>query len=282
MVVFCGLATAVFAQNDESVSLDRAISESIAYLTERLDPGIRVAVLNFEAPLAVSNYVIEESIAFLAQDGKLVAVDRSEMELLRSEMDFQLSGEVSDASAQSIGRKLGAQTIISGSFVPIGNMWRMRIKALEVETSRIQGISTYTVKNDSLLGSLLPKQPKTTLEKTGAGALNILFGLGSWLEGDFSGGLTITTGYVVATGLFIFEATALDWGNPAVGIPATAGVSVAGLTLAYGFLRPFIYNHSPKAVAFLDNMKIEAVPVSGNENFPYYETAVRLSYLFEW
>jgi hypothetical protein len=267
---------ATFGQNDEPVSLDRAISGSIAYFAERLDLGTRVAVLNFEAPLAISSYVIEESIAFLVQDGKLIVVDRSELELLQREMDFQISGEVSDESAQSIGKKLGAQTILSGSFVPFGNTWRMRIKALEVETARIQGISTHTVKNDSLLTALLTMRPKTILEKTGAGALNIAFGLGSWFEGDIFGGLTIMAGYAVAAGLFVVEATVLDWDNPAVGVAATIGVSIAGLTLAYGFVRPFIYNRSPKAVAFLDNIRIEAVPVSGNE------TAFRLSYSFSW
>jgi hypothetical protein len=282
MGIFCGLVAVVFGQNNDPVSLDRAISGSIAYLTERLDRGTRVAMLNFEATPSVSSYVMEESIAFLVKDGKLTVVDRSELELLRREMDFQLSGEVSDESAQSIGKKLGAQIIISGSFVPLGNIWRMRIKALEVETGRIQGISTYTVKNDPLLASLLPREPKTILEKMGTGALNIVFGLGSWLEGDVFGGLTLTAGYMAAAGLVVVDATVLDWDNPAVGVPATIGVSIAGLTLAYGFIRPFIYNHSPKAVAFLDNMKVEVVPTSGDGNRSYYKTRFGLSYSFSW
>jgi hypothetical protein len=280
--IFCGLAMAVFSQNDGPVSLDEAISESMARLTERLDRGTIVAVLNFAAPPAVSGYIMEESVAFLVNDEKLIVVDRNELELLQEEMAFQLSGEVSDESAQSIGKKLGAQIIISGSFVPIGNMWRIRIKALEVETARIQGISAYTVKSDYLLASLLPEQPKTVMENTGTGALNIVFGLGSWLEGDVSGGLTVTAGYVLAAGLFAVEAAALDWDNPAAGVPATIGVSLAGLTLAYGFARPFIHNRSPKALAFLDNARIEAVPALWDGNGPHYETAFRLSYSFSW
>jgi hypothetical protein len=279
IVIFCGLAMAVFCQNDDPVSLDRAIRGSISYLTERLDKGTIVAVLNFAAPPAVSDYIMEESIAFLVNGEKLIVVDRNELELLQKEMNFQLSGEVSDESAQFIGKKLGAQTIISGSFVPFGNMWRMRIKALEVETARIQGISTYTIKNDSLLASLLPRPPKTIPEKMGIGVLNIVFGLGSWLEGDIFGGLTLMAGYVVAGGLFVVEATALDWDNPAVGVLATIGVSSAGLTLVYGFVRPFIYNRSPTVVAFLDNMKVEAVPVSENGNS---SMGFRLSYSFSW
>jgi TolB-like protein len=276
MVIFCGLALPVFCQNDKPVSLDTAIRDSAAYFVERLEPGTKVAVLNFNAYLAAANYVIEEITVFLVNDGTITVVDRSDLELLRKETDFQLSGEVSDESAQLIGKKLGAQTVISGSLTQLGNMWRMRIKALEVETARVQGISTYTIKKDYLLTSLLPKQPKTIPENIGTGALNMVFGLGSWLERDISGGLTLSAGFAASAALFMVEAFALDWDNPAVGVPATIGVTVASLTLVYGFARPFIYNRSTKAVAFLDNMKIQVVPVSERE------TGLRLSYSFNW
>jgi hypothetical protein len=284
MTVFYSLmSVTVFCQDDKPVLLNRAISGSISYIAERLDIKTRVAVLNFTAPIAVSNYVMEESSAFLVNNEKFIVVDRTELELLQREMDFQLSGEVSDESAQSIGERLGAQIVISGSFVPIGNMWRMRIKALEVATGRIRAVSAYTVKRDALLASLLSDHPKTILDKAGAGALNIAFGLGSWLDGDFWGGFTLATGYAAAIGLFVFETAALDWDSPLVGIPATIGVSVAGLTLVYGFVRPFIYNRYPKIIAFLDNTEIKPVAAaSENRKIPYPERAVKLSYSFKW
>ncbi|MDR3173126.1 MAG: CsgG/HfaB family protein, partial [Treponema sp.] len=89
-------------------TIDGAISDSMAYIVDRLEPGTKVAVLNFDAYPAVTDYVIEEITAFLVTDGNLTVVDRSELELLQNEMDFQLSGEVSDESAQSIGKMLGA------------------------------------------------------------------------------------------------------------------------------------------------------------------------------
>jgi TolB-like protein len=246
-----------FGQGRETVSLNEAINDSMIYLTEHLTFGTKVAVLNFTAPLEMSNYVTDELIAFLVNDGNLTVVDRSNLELIQKEIDFQLSGEVSDESALAIGRKLGAQTIISGSLKQFGNMWRMQIKALEVETAKIQVSRTYKIKKDSVLSSFFSK---TSGEKIVSGSLNIIFGLGSYLEGDIFGGLALTAGYVAAAGLFIIEATALDWDSPAVGVPATIGVAVAGLTLAYGFVRPFIYNSSPRVIAFLDNTRIEIVP----------------------
>ena len=250
---------AVFGQ--EAVTLDGAINDSMGYFVERLEPGTKVAVVNFSASPAVSNYVIEEMTVFLISGGNLTVVDRSELELLRDEMKFQLSGEVSDESALSIAKKLGAQTVISGSLSPFGNMWRMRVRALEVETAKIQGIRTYTIKQDTLLSSLIPK---TTGEKVGTGALNIVFGLGSYLEGDVAGGLTLTAGYAAAAGLFVIEAAALDWDSPAAGVPATIGVAALGLTIAYGFVRPFIYNRNPQMIAALDSIHVNIVPAAAN------------------
>lgn len=229
------IGVTAFGQNKE-VNLDEAIKGSASYLVEHLAPGAKIAVLNFSADPAISNYVIEELTALLVNDGNLIVVDRSELELLQWEMDFQLSGEVSDQSAQSIGKKIGAQTVISGSLSPLGNRWRMRIKALEVETAKIQGVETYTVKRDTVLSSLLPKapqktkRPKTTGGKIGTGALNMFLGLGSYIEGDIAGGLTLTAGYAAAAGLFVIEGTVMNWDNPAVGVPATIGITVAGVS----------------------------------------------------
>jgi TolB-like protein len=122
---------------EDTVTLNRGIENTMSYLVDRLAPGTKVAILNFSADPAISNYVIEELTAFLVNDRHLIIVDRNELVLLQNEMNFQLSGEVSDESAQSIGKKLGAQTVISGSLITLGNRWRMRVKALEVESARI-------------------------------------------------------------------------------------------------------------------------------------------------
>ncbi|WP_010255748.1 CsgG/HfaB family protein [Treponema primitia] len=281
-VFLFGLLTIMVSGQENTVTLDEGIKGSIFYFVERLAPGTKVAVLNFNADPFVSNYVIEELTAILANNGNLIVVDRSEMALLQREMDFQLSGEVSDESAQSIGKKLGAQTIISGVLNPLGTVWRMRVKALEVETARIQGIQTYTIKRDAVFSSLLskvPKKPRTAGEKIGTGALNIVLGLGSYLEGDIGGGFTLTAGYAVAAGLFLIEATVLDWDNPMVGVPATIGITAAGLTLVYGFVRPFVYNWNRQAVALLDNMYFDMVPTSGNNNDQGF--GVRFVYVFK-
>jgi WD40 repeat protein len=120
------------------ISLDEAIREAAANIEERLEPGMKIALLNFSSPReGFSEYVLEEISGYLVNSGKLVVVDRRELDLIRREEQFQLSGEVSDESAQSIGRKLGAQIIVSGSLVSIGGSYRFRVRTLAVESAAI-------------------------------------------------------------------------------------------------------------------------------------------------
>jgi TolB-like protein len=262
----------VFGQGRDSLTIDESIRATAIYLSEQIPTGTKVAIVNISASQEISDYVISELTSQLVNNRKFIIVDRQSMALIEREMRFQLSGEVSDESAQAIGRRLGAQTIISGSLTPFGNSYRMQIKALEVETGRIQGIITYSIRRDRVINNLTPGQlaatkqpkPKTTGGKIGTGVLNIVFGLGSYLESDIAGGLILTGGYAVTAGLFLVEAFLMDWDNPAVGIPGTIGFSAAGLTLAYGFLRPFSYNRSSRGLAILDNTRLEIVPVGEN------------------
>jgi TolB-like protein len=292
LVLFLLLAggAAAFGQQD-AVVLDEAISSSMTYLVGRLPKGIKVVVLNFDATTKkLADYVIEELTGYIVNDDNLTVVDRRNLELLQQEMDFQTSGEVSDATAQAIGQKLGAQTIISGSLSSLGGVWRMRIQAIQVETAQIQGVQTTTVKLDSTLAALLdipyqdgpvlaeeeaspedegskgrPKKPRAEGDFSGgrrvaAAFLNIALGLGSYTMGDWGGGLTITAGYAVAGGLLVWEILGLDWDSKLVGVPAIAGMSVAGVTVVYGFIRPFIYHKRPALAKALEGFKIVILP----------------------
>ena len=152
---FVFLFVAVFAFAQTAVSLDAALKNATSYLNGRIPPRTKVVVLNFTSDwVKLSDYVIEELIGYIVNEGTLTVVDRQNLETIRKEMDFQLSGEVSDDTAQSIGKKLGAQTIISGAITAIGNSYRLRIRAISVETAQILGMQNVDVAQDSRIASL--------------------------------------------------------------------------------------------------------------------------------
>jgi hypothetical protein len=69
-----------------------------------------------------------------------------------------MSGEVSDETAQTIGQKLGAESIISGSIDPIGDLYRFQIRAIEVKTAKIQGIQSFLIAQDAILSAITGKR----------------------------------------------------------------------------------------------------------------------------
>jgi formylglycine-generating enzyme required for sulfatase activity len=151
------------------ISLDKAIEIAAQTIGGALSEGTTAAVINFSSPAPeLSDYVIEELMGRLIRDGKLVVVDRANLELISGEMDFQLSGEVSDESAQAIGKKLGAQYIITGSLTALGDNFRFRMYALNVESAARKTATMETVRLDSGLEKLIPLAAPESAGKTNA------------------------------------------------------------------------------------------------------------------
>jgi len=143
----------VFAQN--AVTFERAMDIIASYFSERVEMGTRVIILNFQSEQsALSEYFADELTMNLVNKGRLVVLDRTNLDALYNEMNFQMSGFVSDESAQSIGKMLGAQTIISGTIVFMDNNYNLRIRAINVETAVIQGALNISTKPNSRIAAL--------------------------------------------------------------------------------------------------------------------------------
>ena len=121
-------------QEDPIVNVIQGLAANIE---RRLPQNTRLAVVNVSSESAVfSDYVIEELISAFMENGKLMIVDRNALHLAlaRSEMNFQLSGDVSEETQQSIGKMLGAQSILSASLIDMGDAYRLRTAVIRVET----------------------------------------------------------------------------------------------------------------------------------------------------
>jgi len=154
-VLLLSLFVSVFAFSQNTVSIDTALKNSIPYLNEKIQANTKVVVLNFVSDWPrLSDYVIEELIGNIVNDGRLTVVDRANLEVLRQEMNFQLSGEVSSESMQTIGQKLGAQFIISGTIIDTGAGIRLRIRVISVESAQIPGMYSANLTQDNRLAFL--------------------------------------------------------------------------------------------------------------------------------
>jgi len=136
--------------------LDQAIAEAAARIDADIQTGTKIALLNFSSPSdQFSSYVLDELTANLLDTKKLTVVDRKEVDLIRSEFNFQFSGEVGDDSIQELGRMLGAQSIVSGSLTKIGDDYRIVIRVLNVQSAAVAVQYRSDIANDSRVKALL-------------------------------------------------------------------------------------------------------------------------------
>jgi hypothetical protein len=177
----------------DNVHFDKAIKEIVDYLETRLPARSVVAVLNVKSGnQALSGYIIGELVNVIVNRGNLIPVDRENLSLIQSELQFHLSGDVSDETAQSIGKILGAQTIISGEIIAINNkMYRLEIKAISVETAAIQGTVNKNIQIDKKLKTITGS----------AESFPISIGGGARVGGSFTEGTRGETGRVGIGGL---------------------------------------------------------------------------------
>jgi PBP1b-binding outer membrane lipoprotein LpoB len=115
-------------------AVNRISEKFIAALSERSV----IAVLNITAEDQEAAALITGALEHqLVDSGKFTIVDRKSLDDLRSEQDFQSSGNVSDESAISIGNMLGASIVVTGDISGAGASRRLNVKALDVKTGEI-------------------------------------------------------------------------------------------------------------------------------------------------
>jgi hypothetical protein len=286
LFILPGFSAFVSGQSRDAVPLDEAIQGAANQMVNELDKGATIIVYQFQSPdTRVSDYVLKELFDNLVNSHRFIVLDRTAQEVIDAELNFQFqksAGMISDDRLASLTKRIGAGAIVTGSLDDAGSEYRFRIRVIGTETAAaVVSYAKSVNKNDRRIAAFSNLRPKTTGDKVAGGALNIVFGLGSYLDGDTSGGITLTAGYAAAIGLFVIEATALDWDSPAAGVPATFGLAAAGLTFVYGFVRPFIYNRSPQVLAMMDSTRLAIVPVS-DEHFGQNNMNISLSYTFKY
>jgi len=140
----------------QQLELKDVIVRSARGIESELPQKAKVAVLNFNSPTkAFSDYIIEELINELLEAGKVTIVDRQNLTAIMNEMKFQYSGYVSDESMVSIGKMIGAHSIISGTLTDMETYYRFRIRIINVETATIQRQITSELKKDKQVAYLL-------------------------------------------------------------------------------------------------------------------------------
>lgn len=280
----CGLAVFVMALTCgglQAQTLDSSIKNAASEMSSRLPKGSVIAVINFQSQSTrLTDYVIDELNNAIVNSGALSPVERRRLNAVRNELQFNMSGEVSDESAQNIGRMLGAQSIVMGSIEIIGSQYKIRFQAITTETAAIQYAFSENIKNDSVLESLLQGTNYlvdfTLQERLGTSALNLFFGAGSFfIEQDkFGGGVTAAIeglGVVaMITGMVLHETWYSD--TPMLktyyAYPFCIGLGTYAIGAVFGIIRGQIYHKPGSQIAKMpfDGWGIDLVSTTSENN----------------
>ena len=136
--------------------LDVAIRDASDYLNDNIPKGSKIVILNIQSSSPdLSDYIIDELLANAVADKTFSVVDRQQLDIIRAEQNFQWSGEVDDKAAVDIGKLLGAQTIVSGAVNRLGTGYRIRIRALEVQTAQVQGQYNRNIDSSRMITAII-------------------------------------------------------------------------------------------------------------------------------
>jgi len=152
---FCGAAALCFGQ---TATLDIALSGAKTYIETQLPQGAKVLIIDPAAPgRELGSYAAQELSTRLVNSKRVTVVERGAdvMQSLSAESGYQLSGEVSDDSIQSIGHKTGAEALITGVIRGSGDSYRLNLKITSVKTAELLGQYGESFQVDTVLNALL-------------------------------------------------------------------------------------------------------------------------------
>ena len=136
---------------------DKSQAADLVKLSEKLQDGlkdrinIKLAVLEFaytDGKTSQGPVVIQERLTTaLAQNKKIVLIERNLLEKVLGELKLDASGTVSEESVKKIGQVLGADAVVTGTLNDLGEEeTEINARVVETETGKILSASAVAVK----------------------------------------------------------------------------------------------------------------------------------------
>ena len=117
---------------------DKAVPQIFAAFSRSIPLRSRIAIVGIDSTNAneAAFYVNELTLHFV-NTGNYTVVDRSDIDKVLTEQNFQMSGFVDDDAFVSIGKFIGANVVITGNITGTGSQKKLIIKAIDMLTSTI-------------------------------------------------------------------------------------------------------------------------------------------------
>ena len=139
-------------QNEIESALRKATNTVISTLQrEAIFGEAIIAIINISSGDSEVSEFIAGELEYILVNNAFIVVDRSQLDILRQEQNFQLSGDVDDNSAVQIGKIAGANIAMMGSISGSGSMRRLRLRALNIQTARVVGSASEALPESTII-----------------------------------------------------------------------------------------------------------------------------------
>ncbi|GHV01754.1 hypothetical protein FACS189485_00690 [Spirochaetia bacterium] len=109
---------------------------------EKIPAAIKIAIVNVSSKDPdIAEFIANELEYIMVEEG-LTLIDRSQLDTIRKEQNLQMSGEVDDKQAVSIGKIAGAGVIITGAVTGTGELRRLRLRALDTQSAQVLSVAS--------------------------------------------------------------------------------------------------------------------------------------------
>lgn len=252
--ILCACAFLLATMAVFAVDIGTALDQAAEQFSSTLQTGTTIAIVGIASDTEdMSEYMLDELTLSFVRQRRLTVANRANLDAIKKEMNFQLSGEVSDASIQEIGAMAGAETVVHGSLKTIGSTYMLTLQALNVTTATVEDMYRSTITLDEFTATLLGKTitdkgivkdintDYTAGQRIGLGFQNLVFGLGAYRAGYVVDGVILTITHLAGYGCMAVLA-GLDEADTGL----ITGGPIFLASALYGFIRPIFY-HKPSA-----------------------------------
>jgi TolB-like protein len=148
----------IYGNGTNEGNLDRVIDTQGQYLLEQIPPNSILAIIGISSGSEdLSKYITEGLTSYIMNNNvkNIKIVERTAMPILQREINFQYSGAIDDKFMISIGKMVGANTVVAGTIYSIGSDLRFNIRVVEIETTFVLASNGIDFDADKKVKSLL-------------------------------------------------------------------------------------------------------------------------------
>ena len=125
-----------------ATGIEGALNRASEEVSENFTARSRIAIVYITAQDRSTTEFITGELEHILRRQGFIIIDRSDLDRIRREQNFQMSGEVDDETAVSIGRFSGANIIVTGRVDGEGNLRRLRLRALDTTSGQVVGTAS--------------------------------------------------------------------------------------------------------------------------------------------